>query len=305
MNKQYSKNLEGNTTYTSYIPHGVSEHFKPIPIDSDEYKSVLEFKKQLGVSDKEFVILFNNRNIRRKQPGDLILAYKAFCDTLTKEQANKCVLLMHTQPIDNNGTDLLAVIDVVCPDYDVVFTNAKYDTKQLNRLYNLSDVTMNIASNEGFGLASAESLAAGTPIIVNVTGGLQDHCGFNIDGKLLTELDYISNPSLHNVKELPSNLSWGRWVQPVWPSNRSLQGSPATPYIFDDRCSFTDVAKAIKQWYDTPADIRIEYGIEGSKYVKSKEVGMSAKHMGERFIKAIDTVIENWAPKTGITIWKI
>jgi hypothetical protein len=27
----------------------------------------------------------------------------------------------------------------------------------------------------------------------------------------------------------------GSWVKPVFPSNRSLQGSPATPYIFDDR----------------------------------------------------------------------
>ena len=37
---------------------------------------------------------------------------------------------------------------------------------------------MNMASNEGFGLGTCESLMAGTPIIVNVTGGLQDQCGF-------------------------------------------------------------------------------------------------------------------------------
>ena len=30
----------------------------------------------------------------------------------------------------------------------------------------------------------------GTPIIVNVTGGLQDQCGFKKDGKYFTEDDY-------------------------------------------------------------------------------------------------------------------
>ena len=50
----------------------------------------------------------------------------------------------------------------------------RLDEKEMNILYNVADVTINIASNEGFGLATAESLMAGTPIVVNVTGGLQD-----------------------------------------------------------------------------------------------------------------------------------
>jgi glycosyltransferase involved in cell wall biosynthesis len=302
---KYSNNLEGNTTYTAYIPHGVSQHYKPIPWDSTDIGEMKIMRTTLGISDKEFVILFNNRNIRRKQPGDVILAYKEFCDGLSKEESDKCVLLLHTQPIDNNGTDLVAVISMLCPDYDVVFTNTKYNTNQLNMLYNISDVTLNISSNEGFGLATAESVAAGTPIIVNVTGGLQDQCGFSINGKYLTELDYVSKPSLHDVKNLPQNLSWGNWVKPVWPSNRSLQGSPPTPYIFDDRCSYSDVAKAIRQWFDTDVDLRIEFGKEGSEYVKSKEVGMIGEHMGDRFINAMDKVLKNWRPKKGITIWKI
>ena len=38
-------------------------------------------------------------------------------------------------------------------------------------MYNLADVTMNMASNEGFGLGTCESLMCGTPISVTVTGG--------------------------------------------------------------------------------------------------------------------------------------
>ena len=40
--------------------------------------------------------------------GDLVLAWKEFNDKLTEEQRKKCLLLMHTQPKDPNGTDLPA-----------------------------------------------------------------------------------------------------------------------------------------------------------------------------------------------------
>ena len=53
--------------------------------------------------------------------------------------------------------------------------------KNLIYLYNIADVTVNMASNEGFGLSGAESLIAGTPIINNVTGGLQDQCGLHYE----------------------------------------------------------------------------------------------------------------------------
>jgi glycosyltransferase involved in cell wall biosynthesis len=289
-----------------YVPHGVSEKFKPIFNTLDGKEKIQKMRQTLGIPTyKDFILLWNNRNIRRKSPGDVILAYKEFCDTLTKDEAKNCLLLLHTQPVDDNGTNLVEVIENVCPDYDIKFTNNQFSTKELNTLYNLADVNLNIASNEGFGLASCESVNAGTPIIVNVTGGLQDQCNFTIDGKYITAEQYIELGSLHNKKDLPQNLSWGSWVNPVWPSNRSLQGSPPTPYIFDDRCSYEDVAKAIRQWYDTLPDRRIECGLEGSEWMKSKEAGMSAKNMGERYIDAIDGVFKNWKPKTELVLWKV
>jgi len=289
-----------------YVPHGVSEKFKPIFNTLEGKEKIQRMRQKLGIPTyKDFILLWNNRNIRRKSPGDVILAYKEFCDTLTKDEAKNCLLLLHTQPVDDNGTNLVEVIENVCPDYDIQFTNNQFSTKELNTLYNLVDVNLNIASNEGFGLASCESVNAGTPIIVNVTGGLQDQCNFTIDGKYITEEQYIELGSLHNRKDLPQNLSWGSWVNPVWPSNRSLQGSPPTPYIFDDRCSYEDVAKAIRQWYDTLPDRRIECGLEGSEWMKSKEAGMSATNMGERYIDAIDGVFKNWKPKTELVLWKV
>jgi glycosyltransferase involved in cell wall biosynthesis len=286
-----------------YVPHGVSSTFKPI--QSDEYSKVEEMKSKLGLDGKEFVLFYNNRNIRRKNPGDVIMAYKTFCDTLTKEESDKVSLLMHTNPVDQNGTDLYEVINNVCPDYDVLFTGKQFSTDELNLIYNVVDVTINMASNEGFGLTTCESVNAGTPIIVNVTGGMQDQCGFTIDGKYITTEQYVELGSLHNVKELPQNLSWGSWVNPIWPTNRSLQGSPATPYIFDDRCSFEDAAKAIRQWYDTLPDRRVECGLEGSEWMKGNESNMSAPNMGKRFIECIDNCFKNWKPKNELVLWKI
>jgi hypothetical protein len=42
----------------------------------------------------------------------------------------------------------------------------------------VADVVVNIGSNEGWGLSSTEAILSATPIINNVTGGLQDQCGF-------------------------------------------------------------------------------------------------------------------------------
>jgi glycosyltransferase involved in cell wall biosynthesis len=284
-----------------YVPHGVSEKFKPL----GETEEVLKMKKELGIGDKKFVLFWNNRNIRRKNPGDVILAYKTFCDGLSKEEVKDVVLLMHTTPVDPNGTDLPDVIKNICPEYDVLFTGKKFNTDELNIIYNAVDVTINMASNEGFGLATCESVNAGTPIIVNVTGGMQDQCNFTIDGKYITPEQYVELGSLHNRKELPQNLSWGSWVNPIWPTNRSLQGSPQTPYIFDDRCSFEDAAKAIRQWYDTLPDRRAECGLEGSEWMKGTESNMTAKNMGNRFIECIDDCFKNWKPKNELVLWKI
>ena len=274
-------------------------------VDSDEIEKVQTLKNDLGIGDKNFVLFWNNRNIRRKNPGDIILAYKTFCDGLSKDEAKKCVLLMHTTPVDPNGTDLTEVALNICPDYDVVFTNKQFDTDELNRVYNLSDVTINMASNEGFGLTTCESVAAGTPVILNVTGGLQDQCNFTIDGKYITPEQMVELGSLSNRNDLPQNLSWGSWVNPIWPTNRSLQGSPATPYIFDDRCSYEDAAKAIRQWYDVLPERRVECGLEGSEWMKGDESNMSAKNMGKRVIESVEGVFKNWKPKNELVLWKI
>ena len=145
--KDIEQNEAGNLFAVAYIDDG---KFHPInELQVDEYKEMTEFRTHvLSRGDKEFIVFWNNRNIRRKVPSDVIMAYKTFCDMLPKEDAKKCVLVMHTAPIDNNGTDLTKVVNEMCSEYDVIFSNQKLEEKQLNFLYNIADVQINMASNE-------------------------------------------------------------------------------------------------------------------------------------------------------------
>jgi glycosyltransferase involved in cell wall biosynthesis len=291
----------------TYLPHGVNEnYFYPISKFDEEYKQVESIKKQLTDDNVEFIVFYNNRNIRRKLPGDVIMAFKTFCDTLTKEEADKCALVMHTQPRDENGTDLPVVAKTLAPECKVYFSDRKLETNQLNWLYNMANVTINMASNEGFGLGTCESLMAGTPIVVNVTGGLQDQCGFKLNDKFVTYKDYDEIKSFHDDRKWKDNpdLTWGNWVKPIWPSNRSLQGSLPTPYIFDDRCRFDDAGYALKEWYDEGEEKREEYGLEGHEFVMGDESMMSAKAMSQNFIDHMDNAFDKWSPRKRFSIFK-
>tara|TARA_B100000767_G_scaffold159962_1_gene150101 strand:- start:170 stop:1558 length:1389 start_codon:yes stop_codon:yes gene_type:complete len=307
MVKEVAKKKPRTDWDCTYIPHGINKkYFYPISVFDDEYKQVESMKKQLTDDDVEFVMFYNNRNIRRKMTGDVVLAFKTFCDMLPKEKADKCALLMHTQPIDENGTHLPNLIKALCPDTKVYFSHRKLEPNQLNHLYNLADVTINIASNEGFGLGTCESMMSGTPIIVNVTGGLQDQCGFKLNGKYLTAGDYDDIKSLHDDRKWANNpeLTWGEWVKPVWPSNRALVGSIPTPYIFDDRCRFDDAAQAMKEWYDMESDKRNACGMKGHEFVNDDEIMMSSKAMCQNFMNHMDTAFEKFKPRKPFSIFK-
>lgn len=276
----------------SYVPHGINpETFKPIKTVGEDITNMV-----YGGKKYDFILFYNNRNIRRKQPSDVIYSFKLFCDQLPNEDAYKCLLLMHTTPVDDNGTDLIAVKDALCPNYDVKITNSKFEQDKLNEIYNIVDCTINIANNEGFGLGTAESLMAGTPIIVNVTGGLQDQCGFDF-----TADDYIDIGTLHS-KEERSQTPHGDWVIPVWSSAINLNGSPATPYIFDDRVNNNEVANAIMKMYKLGKKKRKEKGLKGRDFMLKN---LSNKIMCDKMIEGIEQTFENFKPRDKFNLYKI
>jgi len=297
-------------TFLSYIPHGIdSKTFFPIDeqnpgsmrktdevgVLKNDYELMQKFKRDL-FKEKEFdfIILYNNRNIRRKMVGDVVLAFKEFCDSLDKKYSNKCALVLHTTPVDQNGTDLPELVRALCPTNNIIFSTAKLTVQYLNYLYNLADVTINISSAEGFGLCVAESIMSGTPVIVNTHGGLQDQAGFrNNEGRLLTVDDFSYDWGTNSDGRYTEH---GEWAKVVFPKTISLVGSPPTPYIFDSRCSREDVVDKMQEWYNTTKEERKEAALKGREFLLKREIGMSKEHMCDRFMSDMDYMFENWKP---------
>ena len=300
INKRILSNYGYKDWQTKYIPHGVSSRrfFKVHPSN----QNFINFESKYGFDKYKYKVLYLNRNIRRKCPGDVALAYKHMMDKLTPEQRKDCVFVWQSNPVDENGTDMKAVCQTLLPDYPVIFTHdvsGPLNDEEMNFLYNSMDVYINMASNEGFGLGSLEALTCGTPIIVNVTGGLQDQCGFKgKDGKYLTAEDYVELGSNHEG----TYKEHGEWVKPVFPTNRSLQGSPLTPYIFDDRCSFEDAGEALLEWYNAGPEERERCGEIGRKWVTGSESKMSSEYLSSSFIEAMENTFENFEPRERYTM---
>jgi glycosyltransferase involved in cell wall biosynthesis len=283
-----------------YVPHGIDDK-KYFPIINDfEFEAFKEniFNKE----EYDFVVLWNSRNIRRKNPSDIILSWRTFLDQLPVEQAKKCLLVMHTDPIDDNGTDLPTVVKAICnPEiHKVKFDDQKWDDKQLNYLYNCSDAHMFMTDNEGWGLGLTESLMAGKMIIAPVQGGMQDQMRF--EDEKGNWIDFTT--------EWPSNADGkykkcGEWAMPIFPKTRSVKGSPLTPYIFATQCSIEDAAIALMKVYKLGPEERQKRGLAGREWAMSNEAGFTAEKMGERFIDNIDTLLEKWKPQPRFTVVKV
>lgn len=275
-----------------YVPHGLNENvFKPLEETDPEMVNFREKVPQF--KDKDFILFFNSRNIRRKQIPDTMLAFRYFLDTLPKEKAEKCLFILHTEIVSDHGTDLEAVRQILFKDYptNLFFSSDKLTPQQLNLLYNIADTQILLTSNEGWGLSLTEAILAGTPIIANVTGGMQDQMCF------LDDEDNWFEPS----SEIPSNhtgryIRHGKWAFPVYPTNRSIQGSPVTPYIWDDRCRPEDAADRLVELYNMGRAKRKELGLLGREWALN-EGGFTGKIMGERAISAIDKLFSTWKPR--------
>jgi glycosyltransferase involved in cell wall biosynthesis len=279
----------------SYVPHGLNEDLMyPINQGDSKWDDLQKFKKDFfQEKEYDFVLFFNSRNIRRKQIPDTMLAYKYFIDQLPVEQAKKCCFVLHTELINDHGTDLSAIQELLLNDekYNIIITNRIFNNYEMSLLYNITDAQILLTSNEGWGLSLTEAILCGNPIIANVTGGMQDQMRFeDEDGNWFT-------PSL----EIPSNNTGrykkhGEWAFPVYPTNRSIQGSPPTPYIWDDRCRAEDAAEQIMAIYSLPKEERKAKGLKGREWALG-EAGFTGKIQGKRIIESFKELFKTWKPR--------
>jgi len=221
-----------------YLPHAVNtEVFTPRDPHSDEIETAKRTLFGESYDPDKFTFFWNNRNARRKQSGSLIFWFKAFLD---KVGHDKACLVMHTETRDPHGQDLQAIIqELGLTNGEIYFSQHKVDAAQLALIYNMMDCTINISDAEGFGLATLESLASGVPIIVNMTGGLQEQV---TDGE----------------KWFGIGLS---------PTSKAIIGSQEIPYIYEDRLSEEIVVQALYDMYTKSPEERKKLGEQGRQHV--------------------------------------
>jgi len=293
INKLVLKGHEGKRLFR-YIPHGKdTTHFYPIDDTDLDY---INFKNSLFKGKKpSFVLYFNSRNIRRKQIPDSLIAFRGFLDSLPEDKAKDCYMLLKTEKVTDAGTDLPKVKEYLFDEKyknNVAFIDSRLTEQQLNWLYNLADVHILLTSNEGWGLANTEAMLAGTPIIANVTGGMQDQMRFVDNNKKWFTPD----------SNIPSNhrgtfKKHGEWAFPVYPTSRSIQGSPPTPYIYDDRCRWEDAMERIKECYQLGRKELKRRGLKGREWALSDEAGFTSKHQAKRVMEAMNTLFKIWKPR--------
>lgn len=282
-----------------YVPHGIKkEHFFPITKDHSQYSELKKFEELFfNGKERKFTLFYNSRNMHRKHVSDTVLAWKFFIDNLSKEDADQCYFILHTDVVDDNGTDLEEVKNFFFGENykNIIFSTKKHPEQHMNYLYNMCDAQILLSSNEGWGLTLTESMLVGNPFIANVTGGMQDQMRFEDEnGNWFTPTPDI--PSNHTGKY----KKHGDWAFPVYPSNRSIQGSPITPYIFDDRCKPEDAAQQIFKLFSikesNPNGLK-ELGLKGREWALSDEAGFTDEKMNDRIIKYVNQTFETWEPR--------
>lgn len=257
---------------STYLPHAVDTNVFKILDDVTNKKNR---EQSFGKNKDRFIFFWNNRNARRKMSGSVLYWFNNF---LNKVGRDKAMLLMHTNPKDENGQDLEAIAKNLGMNSDeILFSNTKLTFEQLAGIYNMVDCTINVSDAEGFGMATMESLCCGTPIIVNMTGGLQEQV---TDGK--------------------------KWFGiGIKPASKAVIGSQQVPYIYEDRVSEEDFVKALETMFNTSEEKRKKMAADGREYI-SKKYGF--ENFNKQWVEIMDQVVEengSWDTRKNHERWSL
>ena len=264
-----------------YLPHAVDSNvFKKFTTKEEKMASeevrrrLMESSINLKNPNKK-IFFWNNRNARRKQSGTLIWWFKEFLDEVGHDKAT---LLMHTDPRDQHGQDLPHIINHLgVNDGQVLLSTDKIDSINLAAMYNAADFTINISDAEGFGLATLESLSCGTPIIVNMTGGLKE--------------------------QITDGENWFGYA--IYPSSKSVIGSLQVPYIYEDRISQDDFNKALKSALKIRPKAYKEMSNLGQQHVQKN---YSFENFNKSWVEKIDSIVEehgSWQTRKNYKRWHL
>lgn len=248
---------------TNFIPHAIPPAmFFPIPEEQ-----ILATKVGiLGKSRKDhFVGFWVNRNARRKMPGDVVESWRIFLDQLQEKHGHQnATLIMHTDPRDQEGPNLLQMVEKFNLQENIMFSTERIEFQKMNLLHNCADFYINIACNEGFGLGTLESMMCAKPIIALKTGGMTYQV-CNPDG---TENGFALEPDVRN-----------------------LVGSQNVSYIYEDHVNNNKVADSIMKMYDLGPEGRKTIGQQSLKQARER---FSLQDTVNKWDSTLEDCIKNW-----------
>ena len=251
----------------NFIPHAIPDTMF-FPLD----ESVRKHYKRTILGDNKadhFIGIWVNRNAKRKRSSDVLLSWKLFLDELEKKVGHRnATMIMHTDPQDNEGSNLYAVSEFLKIQDNVVFSKERIEFDKMNVLYNISDFCINISFAEGFGLGTLEAMSAGVPIVAAKTGGLTR--------QVIDHRDGTENGIALDI------------------DCKTLVGSQIVPYIYEDYVNCENVAKGIMRLYDTPTEQKNELRSKVRKYATTEfSYKKTIDNWHESALKLINTWRDN------------
>lgn len=266
-----------------YIPHAIdSETFKPL----SEAECQLYKQNMFGPhKDKKFVVMWNNRNARRKKPGDVIACFAKFAERVGKENV---ALFMHTQVLDQEGQNLIKVAEAFNIKENMIISESRIEAAELNRIYNATDCMITLSDAEGHGLGVTETLFSGNPIITTFTGGLAYQIGTWADN--IT--DFRNHEELMEYakklwKKKDPSVQW--WGVPIFPAARTCTGSQQIPYIYSDHVAHEDVVDGLVKLYEMGRTKRRELGLKAREWAMKQ---FNVDNLKNNWVEVLETEIK-------------
>lgn len=247
-----------------YSPHAVPrEIYHPLPAHQ-----VIPFKQRLLGQHRldHFTLLYVSRNARRKRTPDILWAFKLFLEELERQHGHKrATIVMHTHPMDPEGTNLHAVVDKLGIKDSVVFSQNQVQFEDMALLYNSCDALVNASSAEGFGLGVLEMKMCGKPVVGMMTGGVA-----------------------RQVKDHITGEEFGV-AMPV--EIETLVGTLNIPYITDSLNSVQSISSAYMKLFEMGSEKRAEIGQRAMEHAHRD---YDLPRLVESWDRTLHDTIENW-----------
>jgi glycosyltransferase involved in cell wall biosynthesis len=238
----------------------LTHKYIPLTVDTNIFKPLEESQFEQFRRRNKTVFFWNNRNARRKMSGTILWWFKEFLD---KVGHDKACLWMHTDPKDPHGQDLEHIARTLgMTKEQFMISNARVTSQDLTMFYNAADCVINISDAEGFGMGTLESLSCGTPIIVNMTGGLQE--------------------------QVTDGTNW--FGIGIKPASKAVVGSQQVPYIYEDRVSKEDFIAALEKIHAMSREERKQLGLNGRQHVLNQ---YSLDDFAKKWEETMDKFIED------------